>query len=156
MAGQEVTVTYRFQRDGLEVAVDGKPLAITLVSAAPERVVLDVGGVRRAYAVHQIDAAVYVDDPTGSSALVRVPRFPDPNALAHAGSLLAPMPGAVVRVAVAVGADVTAGQPLVVLEAMKMEHTVAAPRGGVLTALHVRPGDQVESGQALAVVEEPE
>ena len=85
---------------------------------------------------------------------MRVPRFPDPNALAHAGSLLAPMPGAVVRVAVAEGARVTAGQPLVVLEAMKMEHTVAAPVDGVVTALHVRPGDQVESGQALAVVEE--
>ena len=53
------------------------------------------------------------------------------------------------------GPQVTAGQPLVVLEAMKMEHTVAAPLDGVLTALHVQPGDQVESGQALAVVEEP-
>ena len=61
--------------------------------------VLDVDGVRRAFAVHQTDAAVFVDDPSGSSTLVRLPRFPDPNALANAGSLLAPMPGAVVRVA---------------------------------------------------------
>jgi propionyl-CoA carboxylase alpha chain len=65
------------------------------------------------------------------------------------------MPGAVVRVAAAQGDRVTVGQPLVVLEAMKMEHTVVAPLDGVVTALHVRPGDQVESGQALAVVEEP-
>ena len=50
--------------------------------AAPDRVVLDVDGVRRAFAVHQTDAAVFVDDPSGSSTLVRVPRFPDPNALA--------------------------------------------------------------------------
>ena len=156
VAGQEVAVAYRFRRTGLEVAVDGEPLPVGLVSAAPDRVVLDVDGVRRAYAVHQSDAAVYVDDPTGSSALVRVPRFPDPNALAHAGSLLAPMPGAVVRVMAAVGARVGAGQPLVVLEAMKMEHTVAAPIDGVLTAVHVQPGDQVERGQALAVVEEPQ
>ena len=70
---------------------------------------LDVDGVRRAFAVHRTDAAVYVDDATGSSALARVPRFPDPNALAHAGSLLAPMPGAVVRVAAEVGA--TASRP---------------------------------------------
>jgi len=83
-----------------------------------------------------------------------VPRFPDPSAHAAAGSLLAPMPGAVVRVAAAQGQHVTVGQPLVVLEAMKMEHTVAAPVDGVVAALHVRPGDQVESGQALAVVEE--
>ncbi len=156
VAGQEVAVAYRFRRTGLEVAVDGEPLPVGLVSAAPDRVVLDVDGVRRTYAVHQSDAAVYVDDPTGSSALVRVPRFPDPNALAHAGSLLAPMPGAVVRVMAAVGARVGAGQPLVVLEAMKMEHTVAAPIDGVLTAVHVQPGDQMERGQALAVVEEPQ
>ena len=47
---------------------------------APERVVLDVDGVRRAFAVHRTDAAVYVDDAAGSAALARVPRFPDPNA----------------------------------------------------------------------------
>ena len=116
---------------------------------------LDVDGVRRAFAVHRTDARCTSTTPAGSAALVRVPRFPDPNAHADAGSLLAPMPGGAVRVAAAVGDRVTAGQPLVVLEAMKMEHTVAAPLDGVLTALHVQPGDQVESGQALAVVEEP-
>ena len=152
--GREVAVAYRFRRDGVEIAVDGEPLTIELVSATPERVVLDVDGVRRAFAVHRTDEAVYVDDPAGSAALGRVPRFPDPNAHTAAGSLLAPMPGAVVRVAAAAGDRVTAGQALVVLEAMKMEHTVAAPLDGVLTALHVQPGDQVESGQALAVVEE--
>jgi len=152
--GREVAVAYRFRRDGVEIAVDGEPLTIELVSATPERVVLDVDGVRRAFAVHRTDEAVYVDDSAGSAALGRVPRFPDPNAHTAAGSLLAPMPGAVVRVAAAAGDRVTAGQALVVLEAMKMEHTVAAPLDGVLTALHVQPGDQVESGQALAVVEE--
>jgi propionyl-CoA carboxylase alpha chain len=152
--GREVAVAYRFRRDGVEIAVDGEPLAIALVSATPERVVLDVEGVRRAFAVHHTDDAVYVDDPAGSATLGRVPRFPDPSAHAAAGSLLAPMPGAVVRVAAAQGDRVTVGQPLVVLEAMKMEHTVAAPVDGVVAALHVRPGDQVESGQALAVVEE--
>jgi acyl-CoA carboxylase subunit alpha len=152
--GREVAVAYRFGRDGVEVAVDGETLAVTLVSATPERVVLDVDDVRRAFAVHHTEDAVYVDDSAGSAALGRVPRFPDPSAHAAAGSLLAPMPGTVVRVAAAQGDRVTVGQPLVVLEAMKMEHTVAAPVDGVVTALHVRPGDQVESGQALAVVEE--
>ncbi len=156
-AGDQATeVAYRFRRDGVDVTVDGQALAVTLVSAAPDRVVLDVDGVRRSFDVHLTDDVVYVDDATGSAALARVPRFPDPNALAHAGSLLAPMPGVVVRVAAEVGATVAAGQPLVVLEAMKMEHTVAAPADGVLTAVHVKPGDQVESGQPLAVVEVPE
>jgi biotin carboxyl carrier protein len=97
-----------------------------------------------------------VDGPDGSAALAEVPRFADPNAVSHAGSLLAPMPGGVVRVLTTRGAAVTAGQPLVVLEAMKMEHTVAAPVDGIVAEIAVAPGDQVNTGQVLAVVEEPE
>jgi biotin carboxyl carrier protein len=95
-----------------------------------------------------------VDGPDGSVALAEVPRFADPNAFAAAGSLLAPMPGGVVRVLAEAGAEVSAGQPLVVLEAMKMEHTVAAPVDGVVSEIHVAQGDQVDTGQVLAVVEE--
>ena len=70
------------------------------------------------------------------------------------GSLLAPMPGTVVSVAVEKGAEVTAGQPVLVLEAMKMQHTVAAPHDGVVTQVDVQPGQQVAAGDVLAVVEE--
>ena len=72
------------------------------------------------------------------------------------GSLLAPMPGSVIRLGAALGDTVTAGQPLVWLEAMKMEHTIAAPAGGVLTQLSVSVGQQVEVGAVLARVETPE
>ena len=63
------------------------------------------------------------------------------------------MPGSVVRIAVAAGEPVAAGQPLLWLEAMKMEHVVAAPTGGVVTELPVSVGDQVAQGTTLAVVE---
>ena len=87
--------------------------------------------------------------------LVALPRFPDPDdAVAH-GSLLAPMPGSVLRVGAAVGDAVTAGQPLVWLEAMKMEHTITAPADGVLAELNVEPGQQVEVGAVLARVNNP-
>jgi biotin carboxyl carrier protein len=59
------------------------------------------------------------------------------------GAILAPMPGQVVAVAVAEGQAVRVGDPLVILEAMKMEHTVRAPRDGIVAALHCRPGNQV-------------
>lgn len=108
---------------------------------------------RRTYAVHRVAGVAYVDGPDGSSALTEEPRFADPNAVAHAGSLLAPMPGGVVRVLVGAGAAVTAGQALVVLEAMEMEHTVLAPVDGTVTGIRVAPGDQVSNGQVLAVVE---
>ncbi|MFP3992805.1 acetyl-CoA carboxylase biotin carboxyl carrier protein subunit, partial [Streptomyces sp. E11-3] len=72
--------------------------------------------------------------------------------------LLAPMPGTVVRVAdaLAEGDRVQAGQPLLWLEAMKMEHRITAPVSGTLTALHAEPGRQVEVGALLAVVHEEE
>ncbi|OJY39865.1 biotin carboxylase N-terminal domain-containing protein [Pseudonocardia sp. 73-21] len=149
-------VGYRLTRDGPAVTVDGEPLDARLLAATPDAVTLEVGGVRRDYSVHRIAGVVHVDGPDGSSALVEVPRFADPNAVAHAGSLLAPMPGGVVRVLVEAGATVTAGQALVVLEAMKMEHTVVAPVDGVVSEIDVAAGDQVDTGQVLAVVEEVE
>jgi propionyl-CoA carboxylase alpha chain len=95
----------------------------------------------------------------GPVALRPVPRFTDPAAQAGAGSLLAPMPGTVARVGVAVGDQVTRGQPLLWLEAMKMEHVIASPVAGVVAELPAVPGQQVEVGSVLAVVkpeEEPQ
>jgi propionyl-CoA carboxylase alpha chain len=164
-AGRTFEVAYRFGRDGLWATVDGEPLgeSVRLLAASPDSVTLEVDGVRRAYAVHRVDGAgvgsgveVYVDGPGGSSALREVPRFPDPTEAVAAGSLLAPMPGSVLRVLAEPGAEVTAGQPLIVLEAMKMEHTITAPRAGTLTELPVRAGTQVDTGQVLAVVTEPD
>ena len=64
------------------------------------------------------------------------------------------MPGTVVSVTVEVGAEVAAGQPVLVLEAMKMQHTVSAPHAGVVTEIDVAPGAQVAAGEVLAVVEQ--
>lgn len=154
LGGEGVDVGYAFRRSGVEVTVNGEPLPVRLLRAAPEAVELEVDGVRRAYAVHRVDGWSFVDGPDGSAALAEVPRFADPNAVAHAGSLLAPMPGGVVRVLAAQGDAVSAGQALVVLEAMKMEHTVTAPVDGVVAEIAVAPGDQVNTGQVLVVVEE--
>jgi propionyl-CoA carboxylase alpha chain len=85
-----------------------------------------------------------------------VPRFTDPAAQVSAGSLLAPMPGTVARIGVAVGDQVTRGQPLLWLEAMKMEHVIAAPADGIVADLPVAAGQQVEVGSVLAVVKPEE
>ena len=74
-------------------------------------------------------------------------------ALPAAGSLEAPMPGAVLRVEVEPGQAVEAGRTLVVLEAMKMELAVAAPGPGTVAAVHVRPGELVSRGQPLIAIE---
>jgi biotin carboxyl carrier protein len=83
---------------------------------------------------------------------VEQPRFPDHSQQAVAGALTAPMPGKVVKVLVTVEQQVEAGTPLVVLEAMKMEHTVRAAEAGTVRELHVAVGDQVDTDRLLAVV----
>jgi acetyl/propionyl-CoA carboxylase alpha subunit len=150
MAGETHKVSYRFTRTGLDLPGHD---AVALVSAQPERVVLAVDGVERPFDVARYGEQVFVDSPLGPVQLVALPRFPDPDAAFAQGSLLAPMPGSVLRVGAAVGDTVTAGQPLIWLEAMKMEHTVTAPSDGVLAELNVEAGQQVEVGAVLARVD---
>ena len=149
-AGAEHEVRYRFTRSGLDLSAhDG----VSLVSASPDRVVLVVAGVDRPFEVARYGQDVYVDSPSGPVHLVALPRFGDPDDAVDPGSLLAPMPGSVLRIGAAVGDAVTAGQALVWLEAMKMEHTVTAPAAGVLAELNVEVGQQVDVGTVLARVE---
>ncbi len=145
VAGEEHEVRYHHTRTGL--AAEG----VRVVHADPGRVVLEADGVRRPYDVARYGDRVHVN----ATALTALPRFPDPTTHHAPGSLLAPMPGTVVRVAEGLteGATVEAGQPLLWLEAMKMEHRVTAPATGTLTALNAVPGQQVTVGSLLAVVQ---
>ncbi len=82
--------------------------------------------------------------------LLRQPPLPAPGAArASNDALTAPMPGQVIAVLVAEGQAVTAGAPLMILEAMKMEHTIRAPHDGVVAAIHYHPGDQVRAAAVL-------
>ncbi|MFJ9245250.1 acetyl/propionyl/methylcrotonyl-CoA carboxylase subunit alpha [Streptomyces sp. NPDC101776] len=142
----EHEVQYSHTREGL--SADG----VRVVHADATLVVLEVDGVQRKFEVASYGTdQVYVNTTT----LTVLPRFPDPTAQLAPGSLLAPMPGTVVRVAegLTVGAAVSAGQPLIWLEAMKMEHKISAPVTGRLTALHAVPGQQVQLAALLAVVQ---
>ena len=71
---------------------------------------------------------------------------------AHSGSLAAPMPGKVVAVLVQKGARVEKGTPLVILEAMKMEHTITAPRAGIVAEIRFTAGEQVDEGVDLLIL----
>jgi 3-methylcrotonyl-CoA carboxylase alpha subunit len=116
------------------------------------------------YGSQRIQAQVYdhgevlhVFTPLGATTITRV------DALAHAGDthseggrLTAPMPGKVVSFAVKAGDVVKKGQPLAIMDAMKMEHTIAAPADGVVAELLFAPGDQVTEGAELLRLELPE
>ena len=74
----------------------------------------------------------------------------------HDGGLTAPMPGVITKVMVVVGDEVAKGQPLVALEAMKMEHLIRAPHAGVVKRVAASPGSMVQAGTELVEVEAPE
>ncbi|MDV6257167.1 acetyl/propionyl/methylcrotonyl-CoA carboxylase subunit alpha [Rhodococcus ruber] len=145
----EHEVRYRLTRHGL--VADGHP-GIVLVAHTERRVVLAIDGAQRQFHVARYGDTVHVDSSLGPVRLRAIPRFVEPSAHVAAGSLLAPMPGSVIRIGATVGDAVDAGQPVLWLEAMKMEHIVKAPAAGVLTELPVAVGTQVELGAVLAVV----
>ena len=149
-----LTVGYRLGRDPV-LTVDGEALDAVVLDTTPGAVNLLVDGVRRTFTVHRYGDSVHVDSPLGSTALRAVSRFPSLEAARPAGSLLAPMPGAVVQVLVKPGDVVAEHEAMVVLEAMKMQHTIGADRDGVVTEVHVSVGQQVSIDEVLAIVGDP-
>jgi acetyl/propionyl-CoA carboxylase alpha subunit len=149
----ELRVGYALDRGPL-FEVNGEAIeGMSVISFASDRVVVLVDGVRRTYSVHMVGDEVYVDSPDGSLALREQPRFPQTVEKVAAGSLVAPMPGTVVSVLVAVGDEVVAGQLLAVLEAMKMEHQITAPVAGRVSAVLVASRQTIDAGAVMVVVE---
>lgn len=141
-----VEVAWFGTRDGY--AVDG----LTVLAASTDEVTIEMEGVRHTAQVRREGDQVFVDLPGSGVTLTEVPRFTDPADAIPSGSLVAPMPGTVVRVAVAEGDEVEAGDVVLVLEAMKMQHTITAPAAGRVATLNAQPGLQVAAGEVLAVV----
>ncbi len=146
-------VAYQRKRDGTyEVTVAGDTRTVRVRAATSEAVDLQVGALRRRVAVVDLGARVHIHSVLGSDTLHPHPRLPAPATAEPTGSLLAPMPGRVTSVRVTPGAAVTKGDVLVVLEAMKMEHTVTAPHDGTATEVRVSTGDLVSADDVLIVL----
>ncbi|MBP6903032.1 MAG: 3-methylcrotonyl-CoA carboxylase [Burkholderiaceae bacterium] len=150
-AGAVHAVALARHHDGAcELQIGDARWPLSVRSLGGERHDLVLAGRRLALDVHVHGERVAVFAPEGSAVLREI------DAIAHAGDaagdggrLTAPMPGKVVAFLVAAGASVTKGQPLAVMEAMKMEHTLSAPRDGVVAELLYAPGDQLAEGAEL-------
>jgi biotin carboxyl carrier protein len=149
----EVIVGYRPVGDELELAIGGKPVRISRFELEGDRVwFVEHAGHRRSVRVARAGAKVWVLSEGQLFGFTEQPRFAAPGSDAVAGGLTAPMPGRVVKVLVTEGQEVAANAALVVLEAMKMEHTVRATAAGTVRAVHVAVGDQVEADRVLAII----
>jgi acetyl-CoA/propionyl-CoA carboxylase biotin carboxyl carrier protein len=143
--------------DGVEVRVRGDEVSIAdkeplRLTASVDGTSLTVGG--RRYAMARAGNVLWLGADGRAWALTEtLPSEVESSAAAGSGGpVTSPMPGTVLVVRVGQGEHVTAGQPLFVVEAMKMEHTVTAPVAGVLTEVRVQAGQQVALDETLAVV----
>jgi acetyl/propionyl-CoA carboxylase alpha subunit len=145
--------TVTFDVDGATVTSGVELAGVDVRQMAADFVVLEDLGARHRIAVHEVDGAIYVDSALGSTVLRRRPRFPDPTAAVQLGSLVSPLPGTVIQVLVEAGEEVSQGQSLLVIEAMKMQHTIRASHAGTVNRIERAVGDQVGAGEVLLVVD---
>ena len=153
----EIHVEYSMAEDACEVTVNGEDGSVQIHSLDVDRADLEYGGLRRECTVHMWGDQYLVTCPDGQSTLTYSPRFrASGEDETLAGGPTAPMPGLVIAVPVQAGDVVEAGDTLVVLEAMKMEHQVRSSVRARVTNVLVQPGQSVEAHQLLAKLEEAE
>jgi 3-methylcrotonyl-CoA carboxylase alpha subunit len=154
---REINVTAHYRRDHYELELPRKRVraSATLTDDGSMRVELD--GLRfTVTVVRQGDLITVIGDGRNHQLLLHDPLLVGMAEEVADNSLCSPMPGTVVEVRVAPGDRVSSGDPLVVLEAMKMEHTIAAAVDGVVDQVHFATGDQVEEGVELITLKAPE
>jgi propionyl-CoA carboxylase alpha chain len=146
--------------DGSLADDERRQVAVRSMVRPSGEVGLELDGVHRLLRVDRVDLAgseaFVVSGPDGTTTWHRAPRFPDHDAVSAGGGPVSPLPGSVLSVHVEVGDEVTDGQLLVVVEAMKMEHKITARGSATVTAVQVRAGDRVDAGDVLVLLEASE
>jgi propionyl-CoA carboxylase alpha chain len=146
-----------FDQTKCHVEVDGRSTDARIVSRSSidphtDRITIESDGITSTHSVRVLTGRTWVNDARGQSTFVELSKFPAAAAGGGAHGPIAPVPGRVVAVHVAVGQRVAAGETLVVMEAMKMEHRIEAPHDGVVSELFCAVGDQVDAHQVLVTI----
>ncbi len=148
-------VEYRYLGQNVfTVSIGEAEQRVRVTSWDDPQITLEIDGHRSTARVITTADYSYVHANGVDSALMPKPRFPDKSSLVPAGGCVAPMPGKIIEVRVSEGDTVQAGQVLLIMEAMKMEHTVSAPQDGTVHQVGVVRGDQVDADALLVVVGE--
>ena len=137
---------YRIHFDGHTIAANGELINQTLNS--------NIDGYRTHSAIAEHDGTYTLYTPQAVFRFSKVaPDLGEADSAASANSLNAPMNGTIVTLLAELGSTVTAGDALLVMEAMKMEHTIRAPADGVVTEFYFQSGDLVDGGAELLAFE---
>lgn len=146
----EIEIKYQLKRSGL-FEVMGTNCKIHAVDESG--IDVEVGSHRFFAQVTRADDQILINMPFGDLDAVIVPRFIEPGNEVPEGGLVAPMPGKVIEVRVKKGDKVKAGDTLIIIEAMKMEHSIKATENGKVTKLMVSLNQQVDNGATLLVLD---
>ena len=146
----EIEIKYQLNRSGL-FEVMGTNCKIHAVDESG--IDVEVGSHRFFAQVTRADDQILINMPFGDLDAVIVPRFIEPGNEIPEGGLVAPMPGKVIEVRVKKGDKVKAGDTLIIIEAMKMEHSIKATENGKVTKLMVSLNQQVDNGATLLVLD---
>ena len=149
-----VTVRHRGAPGGFDVSVDDEPAIRSSITIAGGIAMIDYGGVCSRVSFAQLGTTMWLGRHGETWSFVEAnPITPGSFTDARHGAITSPMPGTIAAIPVTSGDAVTAGQAVVVVEAMKMEHTLRAGFDGIVTDLRVAVGDRVALNQQLAVIE---
>uniref|UniRef100_UPI0028D0EB7D biotin/lipoyl-containing protein n=1 Tax=uncultured Stenotrophomonas sp. TaxID=165438 RepID=UPI0028D0EB7D len=147
--GTQQVVAVEGHGESWSIEVDGTPVSAT-GRLLGERLALQVGETLQRARVVRDGSELYLFGSDGVQRFtLHDPVSEADHSVADAGSLVAPMPGRIVATLLAPGTQVVRGTPLLVLEAMKMEHTLQAPADGTVQGYRVKAGDQVADGAVL-------
>ena len=149
-ASEEILISYKSNRDGSFDVNDD--ITAKVIKWDASGIDVEIGKTRFFSKITKSDENLVVHGPWGDILFKILPRFKSIGQEAKDGGLIAPMPGKVIDLKVKVGSKINKGDTLVVLEAMKMEHTVKAIEDGVVDELFVSQNDQVENGALLMVI----
>jgi acetyl-CoA carboxylase biotin carboxylase subunit len=116
------------------------------------RIRVAIDGVQRSYRISEAGERLYVHSANTSRVVTRLPRYPLTHAAVEHESMSASMPGQVLKILAAPGDRVTIGEPLMILEAMKIEQTIKSSTSGIIEAVLVKPGDVVAPGEVLVKI----
>jgi propionyl-CoA carboxylase alpha chain len=146
----------RFQIGGREIPAPAQGPKLEILGVSQERVEALVDGMRHQFWIREHGSHYYVRSSLAQRTVLRLPRYPRPASSSSQESANSPMPGQVLRILVSVGQTVKPGDPLVALEAMKMEQTIKAAHEGVVRSILVKPGQMVAPGEMLVEIQSRE